>query len=68
VAWAEPNYNNFVKVAVVYADAVILAREDIQLLIWKTTYPSRNNLFAVCSLTGFEEAYMEFFLTTKVLK
>ncbi len=64
---SEPSYNNLLKVAVDYSDAIILASEDVpeelQTYIQKLQKPT----LPYVSLQEFEEAYTNFY-TTEVLK
>ncbi|MDL5512955.1 glycogen/starch synthase [Arenibacter sp. M-2] len=63
----EPNYNNLLKVAVDYADAVILAAEDIPSELEDYISKLEKPVLPFVPLQEFEEAYMNFY-NTKVLK
>ena len=66
-ALADPNYNNLLKVAVDYADAVILASEDIPADLEDYISKLEKPVLQFVPLQEFEEAYMNFY-NTKVLK
>ena len=66
-ALEEPNYNNLLKVAVDYADAVILAAEDIPADLEDYISKLEKPVLQFVPLQEFEEAYMNFY-NTKVLK
>jgi len=66
-ALTEPNYNNLLKVAVDYADAVILAAEDIPADLEDYISKLEKPVLPFVPLPEFEEAYMNFY-NTKVLK
>ena len=66
-ALEEPNYNNLLKVAVDYADAVILAAEDIPSELEDYISKLEKPVLPFVPLQEFEEAYMNFY-NTKVLK
>lgn len=63
----EPNYNNLLKVAVDYADAVILAAEDIPADLENYISKLEKPVLPFVPLQEFEEAYVNFY-NTKVLK
>ncbi|RAJ13831.1 glycogen/starch synthase [Arenibacter echinorum] len=63
----EPNYNNLLKVAVDYADAVILAAEDIPADLEDYISKLEKPVLPFVPLQEFEEAYVNFY-NTKVLK
>ena len=66
-ALEEPNYNNLLKVAVDYADAVILAAEDIPSELEDYISKLEKPVLPFVPLQEFEEAYVNFY-NTKVLK
>ncbi len=66
-ALEEPNYNNLLKVAVDYADAVILAAKDIPAELEDYISKLEKPVLPFFPLQEFEEAYMNFY-NTKVLK
>ena len=66
-ALEEPNYNNLLKVAVDYADAVILAAEDIPADLEDYISKLDKPVLPFVPLQEFEEAYVNFY-NTKVLK
>ncbi|MEQ8218205.1 MAG: glycogen/starch synthase [Arenibacter sp.] len=66
-ALADPNYNNLLKVAVDYADAVILAAEDIPTDLEDYISKLEKPVLPFVPLQEFEEAYVNFY-NTKVLK
>jgi starch synthase len=66
-ALEEPNYNNLLKVAVDYADAVILAAEDIPTDLEDYISKLEKPVLPFVPLQEFEEAYVNFY-NTKVLK
>ncbi|MEG3656446.1 glycogen/starch synthase [Arenibacter palladensis] len=66
-ALEEPNYNNLLKVAVDYADAVILAAEDIPADLEDYISKLEKPVLPFVPLQEFEEAYVNFY-NTKVLK
>ncbi|MDB4292001.1 glycogen/starch synthase [Maribacter sp.] len=63
----EPNYNNLLKVAVDYSDAVILAAEDIPEDLLNHISNLEKPVLPYVSLQEFEEAYANFY-NTEVLK
>ncbi|MDC0008292.1 glycogen/starch synthase [bacterium] len=64
---AEPNYNNLLKVAVDFSDAVILAAEDIPEDLQNHISNLEKPVLPYVSLQEFEEAYANFY-NTEVLK
>ena len=62
-----PNYNNLLKVAVDYSDAVILAAEEIPEELQSHISNLEKPVLSYVPLQGFEEAYAKFY-TTEVLK
>ena len=66
-ALEEPNYNNLLKVAVDYADAVILAAENIPADLENYISKLEKPVLPFVPLQEFEEAYVNFY-NTKVLK
>lgn len=66
-ALKEPNYNNLLKVAVDYSDAVILAANDIPKDLVDYISNLEKPVLPFVSLQEFEEAYMNFY-NTEVLK
>ena len=64
---AEPNYNNLLKVAVDYSDAVILAAEDIPEDLQNHISNLEKPVLPYVSPQEFEEAYANFY-NTEVLK
>lgn len=66
-ALAEPNYNNLLKVAVDFSDAVILAAEEIPEDLQKHISNLQKPVLPYVSLQEFEEAYANFY-STEVLK
>lgn len=64
---AEPNYNNLLKVAVDYSDAIILAAEDIPEDLQKHISNLEKPVLPYVSLQEFEDAYANFY-NTEVLK
>lgn len=62
-----PNYNNLLKVAVDYSDAVILAANDIPKDLGDYISNLEKPVLPFVSLQEFEEAYMNFY-NTEVLK
>ncbi len=64
---AEPNYNNLLKVAVDYSDAVILASEEIPEELTNHISNLEKPVLPFVSLQEFEEAYANFY-NTEVLK
>lgn len=66
-ALAEPNYNNLLKVAVDFSDAVILAAEEIPEDLQKHISNLQKPVLPYVSLQEFEEAYANFY-NTEVLK
>ena len=66
-ALTEPNYNNLLKVAVDFSDAVILAAEDIPEDLQKYITNLQKPVLPYVSLQEFEEAYANFY-NTEVLK
>ena len=66
-ALEEPNYNNLLKVAVDYADAVILAAENIPADLEDYISKLEKPVLPFVPLQEFEEAYVNFY-NTKVLK
>ncbi|TQO39233.1 starch synthase [Arenibacter algicola] len=67
IALEEPNYNNLLKVAVDYADAVILAAENIPADLEDYISKLEKPVLPFVPLQEFEEAYVNFY-NTKVLK
>jgi len=63
----DPNYNNLLKVAVDYSDAVILAAEDIPADLGDYISNLQKPVLPYVPLQEFEEAYMNFY-NTEVLK
>lgn len=63
---AKPNYNNLLKVAVNFSDAVILAAEEIPQDLQKHISNLQKPVLPYVSLQEFEEAYANFY-NTKVL-
>jgi len=66
-ALAEPNYNNLLKVAVDFSDAVILAAEEIPEDLQKHISNLQKPVLPYVSLQEFEEVYANFY-STEVLK
>lgn len=66
-ALSEPNYNNLLKVAVDYSDAVILAAEDVPEDLKKYISNLEKPVLPYVSLQEFEDAYANFY-NTEVLK
>jgi starch synthase len=66
-ALEEPNYNNLLKVAVDYADAVFLAAENIPADLEDYISKLEKPVLPFVPLQEFEEAYVNFY-NTKVLK
>ncbi|MFH6603325.1 glycogen/starch synthase [Maribacter algicola] len=66
-ALARPNYNNLLKVAVDYSDAVILAAEEIPDDLQQHISNLEKPVLPYVSLQEFEEAYANFY-NTQVLK
>lgn len=66
-ALEDPNYNNLLKVAVDYSDAVILAAEDIPADLGDYISNLQKPVLPYVPLQEFEEAYMNFY-NTEVLK
>jgi len=64
---AEPNYNNLLKVAVDFSDAVILASEEIPEDLKNHISKLEKPVLPYVSLQEFEEAYANFY-NTEVLK
>jgi len=64
---SEPNYNNLLKVAVDFSDAVILAAEDIPEDLQNHISNLEKPVLPYVSLQEFEEAYANFY-NTEVLK
>ena len=64
---AEPNYNNLLKVAVDFSDAVILASEEIPEDLQNHISNLEKPVLPYVSLQEFEEAYANFY-NTEVLK
>ncbi len=64
---AVPNYNNLLKVAVDFSDAVILASEEIPLDLQNHIANLQKPVLPYVSLQEFEEAYANFY-NTQVLK
>jgi starch synthase len=64
---ATPNYNNLLKVAVDYSDAVILASEEIPEELQNHISNLKKPVLPYVSLQEFEEAYANFY-NTEVLK
>ncbi|MCJ7468359.1 MAG: glycogen/starch synthase [Maribacter sp.] len=64
---AQPNYNNLLKVAVDFSDAVILAAEDISQDLQKHISNLEKPVLPYVSIQEFEEAYANFY-NTQVLK
>ncbi len=64
---AAPNYNNLLKVAVDFSDAVILAAEDIPEDLKQHIADLQKPVLPYVSLQEFEEAYANFY-NTEVLK
>ncbi|MEO1012399.1 MAG: glycogen/starch synthase [Bacteroidota bacterium] len=62
-----PNYNNLLKVAVDYSDAVILAAEDIPDELHQHISNLQKPVLPYVSLQEFEEAYANFY-SNEVLK
>lgn len=63
----QPNYNNLLKVAVDFSDAVILAAEEIPEDLQKHISNLQKPVLPYVSLQEFEEAYANFY-STEVLK
>ncbi|MBM1104872.1 glycogen/starch synthase [Aurantibacter crassamenti] len=66
-ALAKPDYNNLLKVAVDYSDAVILAAEEIPEDLQKHITNLQKPVLPYVTLQEFEEAYANFY-NTEVLK
>lgn len=66
-ALAVPNYNNLLKVAVDFSDAVILASEEIPEDLQQYIANLQKPVLPYVSLQEFEEAYANFY-NTEVLK
>ena len=66
-ALKSPNYNNLLKVAVDYSDAVILAAEEIPEDLQNHISNLEKPVLPYVSLQEFEEAYANFY-NTEVLK
>ncbi|WP_411029079.1 glycogen/starch synthase [Spongiimicrobium sp. 3-5] len=66
-ALAQPNYNNLLKVAVDFSDAVILAAEDIPEDLQQYITNLQKPVLPYVSLQEFEDAYADFY-NTEVLK
>lgn len=66
-ALSTPNYNNLLKVAVDFSDAVILATEDLPEDLEKHIANLQKPVLPYVPLQEFEEAYANFY-TTEVLK
>jgi starch synthase len=64
---SQPNYNNLLKVAVDFSDAVILAAEDISQDLQKHISNLEKPVLPYVSVQEFEEAYANFY-NTQVLK
>jgi starch synthase len=64
---SEPNYNNLLKVAVDFSDAVILAAEDISEDLFKYIANLQVPVLPYVPLQEFEEAYTNFYIK-EVLK
>ncbi len=64
---SEPSYNNLLKVAVDYSDAIILASEDIPEELKTYIEKLQKPTLPYVTLQEFEEAYTNFY-TTEVLK
>lgn len=64
---AEPNYNNLLKVAVNFSDAVILAAEEIPEDLLHHISNLQKPVLPYVPLQAFEEAYANFY-NTEVLK
>ncbi len=64
---ADPNYNNLLKVAVDFSDAVILATEEISEDLQTHITNLQKPVLPYVSLQEFEEAYVNFY-NTEVLK
>ena len=62
-----PNYNNLLKVAVDFSDAVILAEEEIPEGLLNHISNLEKPVLPYVSLQEFEEAYANFY-NTEVLK
>ncbi len=62
-----PNYNNLLKVAVDFSDAVILASEEIPDELQTYISNLEKPVLPYVPLQGFEEAYANFY-NTEVLK
>lgn len=62
-----PDYNNLLKVAVDYSDAVILAAEEIPEELTSYVYALGKPVLPYVPVQGFEEAYANFY-DTEVLK
>ena len=62
-----PNYNNLLKVAVDYSDAIILAAEEIPEELQNHISNLEKPVLPFVPLQGFEEAYVNFY-NTEVLK
>ncbi len=67
VSLASPDYNNLLKVAVDYSDAIILASEDIPDDLNKHITNLQKPVLAYVPFHEFEEAYANFY-NTEVLK
>ncbi len=63
----EPTYNNLLKVAVDFSDAIILAAEDVTEDLGSYISNLKKPLLPYVSLQEFEEAYANFY-STEVLK
>ena len=63
----EPTYNNLLKVAVDYSDAVILASEDIPDELESHITNQEKPVLPYVPVQEFEEAYANFY-NTEVLK
>ncbi len=64
---AQPNYNNLLKVAVDFSDAIILAAEDISQDLQEHISNLEKPVLPYVSIQEFEEAYANFY-NTQVLK
>ncbi|MDE3743078.1 glycogen/starch synthase [Maribacter polysaccharolyticus] len=62
-----PNYNNLLKVAVDYSDAIILAAEEIPEELENYISSLEKPVLSYVPLQGFEEAYAKFY-NTEVLE
>ena len=64
---ASPDYNNLLKVAVDYSDAIILASEEVPEELSKHISTLQKPVLSYATLQEFEEAYSDFY-SNEVLK